>query len=61
MTKKEKKDKEMLELEAEMGRYYNQIDACQSTVAQIRPKLNDVIIKIQKLRQEKTDVGNGKD
>lgn len=48
---KEKKQK-ILELEAEMGRYYNQIDACQSTVAQIRPKLSEVILKLQKLRKE---------
>ena len=49
----EKNANQILALEAEMGRYYNQIDACQSTVRQIQPKLNEVILKIQKLRVEK--------
>ena len=51
-TEKKQKDDKLLKLEAEMGRYYNQMDACQSTIQQIRPKLNAVILKIQELKKK---------
>jgi hypothetical protein len=54
MAKTEKKDnkEKIVKLEAEMGRLFEQKEMCQQTIQQINPKLNQVILKLQKLRQE---------